>query len=210
MVLDANGLCGVVVDADSDLGLNTGFTFDGITFEDSYASSIFLQGSGHLFRNNLVQNNGVDNFDHGLYHSASDSIIENNTFFNNFGYGVQQYCSGCGTANDNIYRNNIFKANGTAGLLVSDGFRTLVYNNISINDGDISVDAWGGLRAYDGGNDTKFYNNTVYASGGAGIVIQSGVTGTIVQNNILYLNTSPISGTPATQSNNLTTNPNFV
>jgi Right handed beta helix region len=217
IVLDANNLCTAVVDADEDPGPNRGFTFDGITIQGAINSGIFLEGTGHLLQHNLVQNNGTRNFDHGLYYGkGGSSIIQDNTFQNNYAYGIHQFLStgNVETNSDNIYRRNTFKSNGTAGLIISNGSRNLVYNNISIGDGRITADAWGGFRAYAPAANNQFLNNTIYNWGtGSGIEIEPSVTGTVIRNNIIW----GASGTSITDrgsstliSNNVTTNPSFI
>ena len=63
------------------------------------------------------------------------------------------------------------------------------------------------------GADNKVYNNTIYSnSGTAGIVINTRTSGTLVTNNINYLNYTDVLdlGSGTVQTTNLTTDPSFA
>ncbi len=65
-----------------------------------------------------------------------------------------------------------------------------------------------------GGSNTAIYNNTVYGNSGEGIVVEAGVAGSTVKNNISYANAAGNyrnSGSATVASTNLfDTNPLFV
>ncbi|MBI5668006.1 MAG: right-handed parallel beta-helix repeat-containing protein [Chloroflexi bacterium] len=144
---------------------------------------------------NTIFNNGVTDFDHGIYHTSSYSLIEGNVIYGNMGTGIK---IGWGqNAVNNIVRNNVIYDNNVApgedgrkkqgrGIGVYAGSGTLVYNNV----------VWGshaaGIEVNYNGNDAKVFNNTVMATAGYGIVIAAGANDTdtvknaVVKNNIVY------------------------
>ncbi|MBZ0294257.1 MAG: right-handed parallel beta-helix repeat-containing protein, partial [Anaerolineae bacterium] len=140
-------------------------------------------------------NNGVTDYDHGIYHTASYGLIEGNTIYDNMGSGIKV---GWGQeAVDNIVRNNLVYDNNRAdgvdgqkkqgrGIGVYAGSGTLVYNNI------IRGAHHSGIDVTYGGNNAQVFNNTVYNLTGYGIVVGYGSDGTknaentTVLNNIVY------------------------
>ena len=150
---------------------------------------------------NIIHDNGVTDFDHGIYHTASYGLIEGNIIYGNMGSGIKV---GWGqNAVDNVVRNNIIYDNNAAqgadgqkkqgrGIGIYAGSGTLVYNNVIWGPHAIGIDA-----TYNG-NNAKIYNNTVMSTTGYGIVIGTGsdtsgtATNTVVENNIIYqLSTYP-------------------
>src|SRR5207249_12263130 len=73
---------------------------------------------------------------------------------------------------------------------------------------------WSGIQISTGSPTTnaKVYNNTIYGNINWGIDLESGSSGAVIKNNIIYQNPTAItnSGSFTILSNNLTTDPNFV
>jgi hypothetical protein len=161
-----------------------------------FGGGIMTSGNSNYIEyiRNTIHHNGVTDFDHGIYHTSSYSVIDGNIIYNNMGTGIK---IGWGQdARDNIVRNNIVYDNNIApgedgrkkqgrGIGVYAGSGTLVYNNI----------VWGahqsGIDVTYNGNTARIFNNTVLATSGYGIVIGAGAagtdttTGTIVKNNLV-------------------------
>ncbi|MBZ0298076.1 MAG: right-handed parallel beta-helix repeat-containing protein [Anaerolineae bacterium] len=162
-----------------------------------FSAGILATGQSNYieYLHNIIHDNGVTDFDHGLYHTSSFSIIDGNHIYNNKGSGIK---IGWGqNARDNIVRNNIVYNNNTAegddgqkdqgrGIGVYAGTGTLVYNNIVWGHHHSAIDV-----TY-GGNDARIINNTIHNTTGWGIVIGFGADGTetaqntLVANNIVY------------------------
>ena len=113
--------------------------------------------------------------------------------------------------NNNIVRFNLIENNATSVLLCSnallfaDGANNSAYNNIIRNNGPGKCG--GGIQIYNGARNIKIYNNTVYNNAAGGIYMGDNTDGTIVRNNIAYLNKGGDfvidGGTNVTESNNL-------
>lgn len=129
-----------------------------------------------------------------------DSIIENNVVYNNGGtwshpagsYGTPEF--------------KCVPATGGDGIVLWHGSGNIIRNNIVY--GNVGY----GIRVNEdktmSSTPNAVYNNTVYKSGSVGIYSYAD-EGTLVKNNISYLNTGqPIFG--GVTSNNLTTDPQFV
>src|SRR5262245_9242027 len=88
-----------------------------------------------------------------------------------------------------------------------------IYNNI-VYKNSISGGTSGGIRVSNGAAGTKVWNNTVYGNKGWGINVQTTATvDTVVQNNIVFANTSgqiANGGTRTILNTNLTSDPLFV
>jgi hypothetical protein len=148
---------------------------------------------------------------YGFYVAGGNVLIDGNRIYNNAGYGIQIYNSNTGCCNDNnIIRNNIIYNNGFShshdGITAWHGVNNLIYNNI------IYGNANGGISIGKSTNNHQVYNNTVYnhPAYGTNVAYNTSV-GTIIRNNILYQSGSmDDAGTATVQSNNLTTNPQFV
>jgi len=177
------------------------------------------------FINLKVHDNGTSRFDHGMYISSHNNIIENCEVYDNSGWGIHVY-NGYKSwkTQNNIIRNNIVHNNNTVnqdgvGIGIYSGDGNVAYNNI----------VWGnhiGIVVDYGATNTKIYNNTSYGntSGsldgdrGDGISIgyvSRGVVGTIVKNNISYGSRNPShaidnDGANTILSNNFTNDPKFV
>lgn len=135
------------------------------------------------FVNLTVHDTGTNNLSHGIYLSASNSLVDSCEFYNIVGRGISNHNSYNVLQHDNIIRNNKVHNNHRSGILVR-GDNCLVYNNLVYNNGD--VDRQGGIAINDNGpdgNNNKVYNNKVYNNIGSGITIADGAKNTTVKDN---------------------------
>jgi len=183
-------------------------------------------GTGHQFINNRIHDNGfycgAAGSCHGIYHETDNALIEQNSIYNNEGFGIHIYNGyDYRSASNNIIRFNKVYDNGkggaagvspyTSGIIVTSGSDNKVYNNLVWNNKQ-------GIRADYSASNTLIYNNTIYNNAGGGdggYCVYNGKTSssTYIRNNICWQNSSAIvdvSGAPGVTSNNLTTvDPNF-
>ncbi|MDP4201947.1 MAG: right-handed parallel beta-helix repeat-containing protein [Bacteroidota bacterium] len=147
--------------------------------------------SSNEFVNLKIHNNGLSDFDHGMYVSGRNNLIEKCEVYQNAGWGIHIFNEQAPTnATNNIVRNNNIHQNARAGsrgagIILSSGANNLAYNNLIWgNSGGIQID-------YNADN-TGVYNNTIWANNvgnienATGIDIGSGSTGAIVTNNISW------------------------
>ncbi len=122
---------------------------------------------------------------HGIYCSASGAILENNTFTNISGAGIQIYPN---TTEDCIVRGNLIgyakkdvyqDYRGRWGIL-DWGQRTLVYNNIVCGFHSAGLDL-----EYDG-HGSRAFNNVFYGCDGGqyGVHLRLFATNRVIENNI--------------------------
>jgi parallel beta-helix repeat protein len=190
--------------------------FIGCEIRNAYQQGVLMPHQGDDFNefiNCHIHHNGhVGNQEHGIYVASSNNLIDSCVIHDNAGYGIHNWDGYAGeTTNNNVFRNNRIYANGTAfpsaysaGIIVSNGTGTLVYNNLLYGN-------MRGIQIYSNASGTKVYNNTIYNNTYQGILISG--SNAIVKNNISYLNgASPIEngGSGTIMSNNLTTDPKFV
>lgn len=189
----------------SDIKNARGVSLDGITYRGG--TNIQLAGSF-----NEVVNSKIHHSQHsyGFYITGNNHIVDGNEIYNNAGYAIQIYEGHYPTVttDNHIIRNNRMYNNGfarrTAALTMWKGSNCLFYNNLIYNN-------FGGISVGDYSTNLQIYNNSLYKNGW-GIQIPIRSKGTIIQNNILYQNGSTITdkGVDTIQSNNLTTDPQFV
>ncbi len=186
----------------------------------AFSSGVLATGNANYIEyiNNEIYNNGVTDFDHGIYQISSYALIDGNTIHNNKGTGIK---IGWGqNAVDNVVRNNLIYNNNVArgangkkkqgrGIGVYAGSGTLVYNNV------IRGAHHSGIDVTYGGNNTLIFNNTIYNTSGYGIAVGFGeptaqsANNTIVRNNIVVQRSSlaaiiNMRGTNTVIENNLT------
>jgi len=180
-----------------------------------------IQGPSHQFVNMKIYDNGrTKTYDHGLYITSSNNLVEGSEIYHNAAYGVHIYNGSSGsenTANNNIVRSNRIYDNGRLGgisiygIILGSGNGNVAYNNL----------IWGnpnGIQVrYKAPIGTQIYNNTIYGNDNYGILIGSNSQNTLVKNNIIYkngpANNSTIirnDGIGTFLSNNLSTDPQFV
>ena len=144
---------------------------------------------------------------YGIYVTGSDNLFERIKIFNHGGFGIHNYCNGCG-ANEparNVYRfNEIYntgfqKKNNPAALLLSAGSGLQAYGNIIRNN------SFDGISVGHGAINALVYNNTVVNNEVSGIT-WGNQTGAVIRNNMLSGNGQDFydyNGTAVTRSNNL-------
>ena len=161
-----------------------------------------IPGSNHKFINLELVNCGVDDGEHGIYLTSTDSLIERCRVYGSGSHGLHEYL-GATAPRDNIIRYNTVYNNGYVGIGLYHSSGTVAYNNIVYGNGSDGIKT--------NATTLGIYNNTVYNNTGRGINFTDD-TGHTARNNILYLNT--VGGfsttTGHTVSNNLTTNPFFA
>jgi parallel beta-helix repeat protein len=127
-----------------------------------------------------IHDNGTSDFDHGMYVTANNTLIDGNEIYNNTGWGISKYPSG----DSNIIRNNRVHTNATLGkrgdgILLYGGSNNQAYNNV----------VWANDNGIGTGKETnsKIYNNTITGNRSYGAGVGSD-TNTDIKNNILYNN----------------------
>jgi parallel beta-helix repeat protein len=149
----------------------------------------FLFGSFNEIINCEVHDNGSTEFDHGLYITGSNNLVEGSEIHHNSGWGIHIYNSSGGRANDNVVRgseihNNAQAGNRGEGILLSTGSGNIAHDNtIWENKGGIQID-------YDSSN-TRVYNNTIYSNDHFGILIGPGSSNATIENNTIHDNAGP-------------------
>jgi hypothetical protein len=159
-----------------------------------------------------------------VYGTGSDTLLEHNIMHDSV-WGIAIYDSGLGTMNNVVVRNNLsyrmrrmdlnpWISPSTSGINgghthgpASPGGGHLLYNNVE-------YDSYGGhISVYFGAVNTRIFNNSCYNNVdglGTPSYFADG-SGNQIRNCIGYLGFgAPSTVGGAVQSNNLTTNPNFV
>jgi parallel beta-helix repeat protein len=167
---------------------------------------------------NLTMHGGGDpgDFSYSFYIQSSNNLIEGCDISDTSGAGIQIYNGYGQTVYNTIIRNNvihdIWRSPDTRvwGIIAASGVGTKIYNNVLYNIGGTS----GGAIYVFTGTATEVYNNTVYNTTTGGVVIDTGVTNSVVTNNIAYQSGTGDYlnyGTGTTASNNLfDRDPEFV
>src|SRR5262245_44554476 len=148
-------------------------------------NGICAGGHHHEFLGNYIHDNGNGFYDHGLYITGDDYLLQNNDISHNAGYGVHRYPYGKRNrilqnwAYENGQSGFIDAVNGGgAGILLSGGEDDQVVNNIT----------WGNFSsgiAVDGVRALIAQNTCVGDSSGAGYgAIQNRANDSRVVNNI--------------------------
>jgi Right handed beta helix region len=147
-------------------------------------SGMEVGGHSHEFSNLDVHDNGSSHFDHGIYITSSNTIVEHSRFYRNVGYGVHNY-STVREVNNNTFNANMAYNNGSGGFWVGMGNGHTVSNNIIWENGH-------GLILST--QNSKVYGNTIYNNfgtprdAGIGIVILSNDNGVEITANTVYGN----------------------
>ena len=152
-------------------------------------NGILVTGTGHAnsneFINLKVYDNGKSDFEHGVYISTDNNLVERCEIFRNGGWGVHLYNS-AGSTNGNIIRNNKIYKNARAGergtgIGIYSGSHNVAYNNV----------LWGqqiGVVLNWGANSSAVVNNTIYGHTLYGIYNGPASRDALLQNNIIYKN----------------------
>ena len=131
-----------------------------------------------------VHGNGVSDFDHGIYITSPDNLVDGCEVFQNAGWGVHVYNGEANDADRNVLRNNRIHHNARvggrgAGIILSSGEDNIAFNNVVFgNKIGIHVD-YAAVRS-------RVYNNTVFAEASDGIHVGAGARDTDVRNNLVF------------------------
>lgn len=149
-----------------------------------------------------VHHNGHLRLDHGIYALTPDSLIENNEFHHNSGYGIHWYYEpDLGAVGDRtIIRNNRVYDNGHATdgeagqVTINYSDSVQFYNNIVYKTTPPNLSN-GGVGISRRLANSKVYNNTIYGFPGSGLSFGGGSIGTNneVRNNIFANNSQDIN-----------------
>ena len=157
----------------------------------------------------------IPNNTQAIYGAGHNMVVENCHIHDCWGYGISNINSiGSNDVNNHVIRGNRVHdcgqgGTGLGGINLGEGTGHLIANNRSYNNaGPGLIIAFG-----DGATGLKIYNNTVYNNSDYGIRVGGGHTGTLVRNNISYLNAVNYSdaGSGTVANNNLIgVDPGFV
>lgn len=148
------------------------------------------ESNNNEFINLKIHDNGASDFDHGMYISGSNNMIEKCDIYRNAGWGIHIYTEHKPeSANYNIVRRNNIHENARAGnrgfgIIISSGTGNTVYNNLIWgNNGGIQID-------YHAVN-TSIYNNTIWSNNSGkthenGIKTGAGSSNARIVNNISW------------------------
>lgn len=207
---------------DSINGVRGGLVIDGISADTgnhhirlenneitrTSGNGMLVGAHGTDLINNHFHDIGKGSDSYAVYYTTGFGLIEGNHIHDIARYPIHAY-SQIGSLHDNIIRNNVIHDYGinlpAAGILIG-GADELVYNNVVYNG------QYGIAVQYSGPFNTKVYNNTIYGQSEFGLYVDSDANTTLLRNNILFGNASTIhdAGVGTVQSNNLTTDPDFV
>jgi Right handed beta helix region len=179
--------------------------------KNSRVSGVFAFGHHLEFRNLHIHHNGEDlYYDHGLYFSASDSLVDSNTIHDNAGYGFQNYSSPSTgiTPTRNTYTNNLIYNQPSGGAWLIQGTDHVFAQNVIWNS---ATQPNSGALVCCGSN-TQVVNNTIVQGNGTGVVVLNGNDrGAKFENNLVYgFRNGLLQGiTHATQSGWVHADPQF-
>lgn len=153
---------------------------------------------------NYIHDNGVDtSHDHGIYFKTTTgdgSVIANNLLVRNAARGLSLHDNSGPGVYDVVVAHNTVVGNGSTGILVNDGDRITLVNNVAINNGDKTNQAQMRVLA---GNQNKVYNNLTWHSSGSRTGIENRTSSTMSGNRIgnpLFLSSTDFrlqAGSPA-------------
>ena len=210
-------------------GGNHDFILRNLEIKNFRYNGVYLDGANNVQILNCKIHHQVSvdaNRWYGIYyHHGANGVIEGNEIYNNPGGGIHAYpgtISNLIIRGNRIHDNNTMTTSSVEGIIVFRGktngvLQTIsgvqIYNNV-VYKNSIYGGTSGGIRVSSGPTGTKVWNNTVYGNKGWGINIQTNDTpDTVVQNNIVFANTSGQIvnvGTRTILNANLTTDPRFV
>jgi parallel beta-helix repeat protein len=149
-------------------------------------NSGILSGSYNtIYRNNHIHQTGSDGFDHGIYLSDNDTLLQGNVIHDTTGYGIHYFSNDVNVSGAPLHHGVVITGNTTynntySGILVNASDDALVSNNISYNNKDKGLYVWGG-------NNARIYNNTLYQNGGSCLRNEYGGV-TMMRNNLCWQN----------------------
>jgi hypothetical protein len=165
--------------------------FDCDIFENHMSAEHSQTGSGvnihinstgsKVYASKIRDNGSQSNLDHGFYVKGTSVDIAWNDIYGNYSYGAQLYQGSADPYRDLTVRNNVFRDNGSAGLIVATGAEDVyVFNNI------FHGNAGAGFRMnYAPITNVEIYNNTSYENGTWEYDLREG-SGVTFRNNIAY------------------------
>lgn len=192
-----------------------GFTIDGASVQNSI---IYIQAASYIRLQNLELKNSNNNhvyvyvdsvgveilnskihdgpmfagglYNHGIYFSGSNGLIEGNDIYNTAGFGVHIYAdpSYPQLPSNNVVRRNAVHNFGLGryahGILLGSGNANVAYNNVVYHGRSK------GIVSTNGATNSKIYNNTVYdiydPANADGTGIWTTGVNDIVRNNIVF------------------------
>ncbi len=168
------------------LKIPTGITFQNGEIRNARKNCIGVQNqeiTNVKVINNKLHHCGRDKFDHGVYLSGSNHLVEHNEIYNIAGHGVHQYHK-YSTGSDNlIVRYNYIHDNGSRGILIGSGNNNIAENNLIQSNGKQTGE--GGITiGFQSPENNQVYDNTIYSNSGDCIVIRRRSVNSKVTNNI--------------------------
>lgn len=126
---------------------------------------------------NEIGPHGSTNFDHGIYQRAREILAEGNLIHDILGYGIRTDRPSSGIPASNcIFRNNqILRCHG--GINVGGGDNSQAHTN-QISDVGIGI-----LVGNGGPSNSKVFNNSILRTQNQDIFVNTGTSGTVVENN---------------------------
>jgi parallel beta-helix repeat protein len=178
---------------------------------NSPGQGLLIAGHHNEFLRLRVHANGVSDFDHGMYITSPDNLVDGCEIYQNAGWGVSVYNGEANDADRNVVRNNRVYHNARvgrrgAGILLSNGEGNVAFNNVVFGN---KV----GIQVSNGALRSRVYNNTIFAQADDGIQVYPGATGTEIRNNLLFDNGSGITNAgigTITGTNLLNTDPGVI
>ncbi|MBM4335702.1 MAG: right-handed parallel beta-helix repeat-containing protein [Deltaproteobacteria bacterium] len=151
---------------------------------------ILVGGHHNEFLRLRVHDNGRSDFDHGLYITGADNLIDGCDVYRNAGWGVHVYDGDASDADRNVVRNSRIYDNARigrrgAGVILSSGEENIALNNVIFGN-RVGVQIGRTARR------ARVYNNTVFSQKGAGIDVNDGAVDTEIRNNLVFANPSAI------------------
>ena len=176
---------GIKITDGSMVGQSTNIRIESTEVKRAPMNGILVTGGeGHELVDLDVHDNGTDRLTHGIYLTASNSLIGDCRIHDNTGYGVHLY-SGDFNVHDNIVSNNDVWSNGispfTAGILLAMGERNIAINN-TVHENQIGIQV-------QFAEDSEVFDNTI-SNNTSCIVVEATATGTILGGNTCINNTN--------------------
>lgn len=151
---------------------------------------LLVGGHHNEFLRLRVHDNGRSDFDHGLYITGADNLVDGCEVYRNAGWGVHVYDGDSSDADRNTVRNSRIYANARigrrgAGVILSSGEDNIALNNVIFGNRV-------GVQVGPNTARARIYNNTVFAQTDIGIGVDEGAADSEVRNNLVFANPSAI------------------
>jgi len=127
-----------------------------------------------------IHNNGITDFEHGIYISSDRNLVQNCEIFHNAGAGINIY-DGVGSANhnsviNNHIHNNAYAGKRGAGIGIHTGEGNIARNNIIHDNAS-------GIHTDYGATNTIIENNVLYGHSYFDLIIGDGCSNCVAKNN---------------------------